>query len=250
MPDDIKFEEGVENISAAVKEFRPVRENGPYGILVGNETLQFKGVIIEDPVPTGQQILLAAGVRQTAEYLVYQMLPDGQLEELRPEETSDLRASGAEKFLVFRNDRSFRLLLNDRAIDWGSFQITGATLKKLAGVDIETNDVLLRKEKGDQLIPDTNFADLSLPSLERFYTQQISLTIIVNAREKVVNKRRLSYWEVVKLAEPNAEPCENIEYTITYGNGPASNPEGSLVEGRFVNLKERMKFYVTATDKS
>lgn len=250
MPDDIKFEEGVENISAAVKELRPIREHGPYGILIGDETLQFKGVVIADPVPTGQQIVLAAGVRQTTEYLVYQMLPDGQLEEIRPEETTDLRANGAEKFLVFRSDRSFRFLLDDRAIDWGSSQITGATLKKLAGVDLETNDVLLRKENADQLISDSGFSDLSLPGVERFYTKGIALTIIINARERVVNKRRLSYWEVVKLAEPNAMPSETTEYTVTYGNGPASNPEGSLVEGQSVNIKERMKFYVTPTDKS
>ena len=60
----------------------------------------------------------------------------------------------------------------------------------------------------------------------------------------------MAYWEVVKLAYPEAVPSENIIYTVNYARGPATNPEGSMVEGQSVQIKEGMTFYVTPTDKS
>lgn len=42
------------------------------------------------------------------------MLTNGLLEELRPDETTDVRTAGIEKFLVFKSDRSFRLELDGR----------------------------------------------------------------------------------------------------------------------------------------
>ena len=245
------FEEGVEDLAAAASAGRVPREHGPYGVLIGNDRLDFSPKVIADPVPTGRQILAAAEVDQSAEYLVYQMLASGQLEELRPEETTDLRSSGVEKFLVFRSDRSFRFLLDDRAVDWGSNQITGATLKRLAGTKVATHDVWHDVAGGDdRLVADREFADLAAPGAERFVTKPIAIRLVVNARQREVHKRQLGYWEVVKLAFPEAIPAENTVYTINYARGPQANPEGSMVAGQHVHVKDGMTFYVTVTDKS
>ena len=55
---------------------------------------------------------------------------------------------------------------------------------------------------------------------------------------------------MVGVAFPDAVPSETRIYTVTYKRGPASNPEGSLVDGGTVQLKNRMVFNVTFTDKS
>jgi hypothetical protein len=247
----LKFDEGVENIHAAHSEARMVREHGPYGILVGDEMLHISPVVISDPVPTGQQILIAAGFRQPAEHLLFQMLSDGQLEEIRPEETTDLRICGAEKFLVFHSDRSFRLQLDDRTFEWGATLISGATLKCLAGVSINDHDVWLHIQNGaDQLIGDTELADLTKPGVEHFSTRPITIAIVVNAKPRTIHVRRLPYWEIVKLGYPEAVQSDNIIYTVNFARGPAVNPEGSLAEGQCVFIKEGMTFYVTPTDKS
>ena len=246
-----KFNEGVEDIRAAHTETRPVRGHGPYGILVGDEMLRFSPVVIADPVPTGQQILIAAGIRQPVDSLVFLMLPDGQLEEIRPEETVDLRSCGSEKFLVFRSDRSFRIQLDDRTIEWGTTHISGAALKRLAGISIHDYDVWLHMQDGaDRLIGNTELADLTNSGVERFFTRPIAITIIVNARPRVVHVCRLSYWDIVKLAYPEAVPSDNIIYTINFARGPVENPEGSLAEGQYISIKEGMTFYVTPTYKS
>ena len=75
-------------------------------------------------------------------------------------------------------------------------------------------------------------------------------TIIVNGRQKVVTSKELSFDEVVALAFDNPPTGQNIIFTITYRRGEGNKPEGTLVEGETVKIKEGMIFNVTATDKS
>lgn len=247
----MRFDAGVEDVEAVLAAGEKLREHGPYGVLVGDETFRFNPVVIADPIPTGAQILAAAGIRQPVEHLLFQMLNDGQLEEIRPEETTDLRTAGAERFLVFRSDRSYRILLDDRAFDWGAQHINGATLKALAGVDSDDIDVWQVVVGGDDcLIDNREYVDLNQPGVERFATKPFAVTIIVNARKRAVTKRRVSYWEIVKMAFPDAQPDPLKVYTVNYDHGPHQNPEGWLVEGQTVKVKEEMTFYVTFTDKS
>lgn len=76
------------------------------------------------------------------------------------------------------------------------------------------------------------------------------ITIIVNAREKIVHERELSFPQIVALAfeTPPSEP--NVTLTITYRRGHGNKPEGTLTAGATVKIKKGMVFNVTATDKS
>lgn len=225
--------------------------HGSYEILVGDQSLQFASKIVDDPVVTGSQILIAAGASPASEFLVFQVLSDGALEVLRPEEAVDLRNVEVEKFIVFQSDRSFRIFLNEQAIDWGAARISGATIKKLAGVQINSFEVWFDVAGGrDRQIDDKELVDLTTPGAERFITRKISITIKVNSRRREVGHRILTYWDVVKLAYPDAVPSDQVIYSIDYGSGPHQNPNGSMVEGQTVTVKEGMKFYVTPTDKS
>jgi len=75
-------------------------------------------------------------------------------------------------------------------------------------------------------------------------------TIIVNGREKIVTTKELSFTEIVALAFDNPPQGENIVITVTYRRGEGNKPEGILLEGETVKIKEGMIFNVTATDKS
>jgi len=77
-----------------------------------------------------------------------------------------------------------------------------------------------------------------------------SITIIVNGQEKVVEKEELSYEEVVALAFNPPPTGDNILITIVYRRGQGDKPEGSLLPGGTVKVKDGMIFDVTATDKS
>jgi len=142
-----------------------------YHILIGDDRLEFKPYQINDPIVTGRQLLDLAHCRPADEYILFQLLHDGLLEEIRLEETTDLRERGSEKFLTFRSDRSFRFMLDGRQFEWGGAHITGLTLKKLAEVDPATHGVWLVVRGGeDKKIGNDEFVDLSAPGVERFFT--------------------------------------------------------------------------------
>jgi hypothetical protein len=75
-------------------------------------------------------------------------------------------------------------------------------------------------------------------------------TIIVNSRKKVVMTKELSFNQIVRLAFDPVPTGPNILFTVTYGHGPKANPEGMLLEGETVKIKDGMVFSVTQTDKS
>jgi hypothetical protein len=80
--------------------------------------------------------------------------------------------------------------------------------------------------------------------------QNKEFTIIVNGRKKVVNSKELSFNDIVALAFDPVPTGQNVLFTITYEHGPHANPEGTLMEGATVKIKEGMIFNVTQTDKS
>ncbi|ESX37657.1 MULTISPECIES: multiubiquitin domain-containing protein [unclassified Mesorhizobium] len=124
-----------------------------------------------DPIVTGEQILQAARLFPTDEYLVFQKLEDGQLEEIRLDESVDLRRAGRERFITFKSDRSFRFTLDGRRFEWGLPFITGLQLKRLAGVDPATYGVWLAQRVGDdRLIGNNEEIDLQADGVERFFT--------------------------------------------------------------------------------
>lgn len=126
---------------------------------------------------------------------------------------------------------------------------TGAALYALA--DIPHHADLFREAAGDQedqLVP-RNESPVVLTANEHFYSQRVT-TIIVNAEEKEVTKRRLSFNDLIKLAFPVPPTGANLMFTIAYRNGPPENPKGHLLEGQSVYVKNGMIFDVTATDRS
>lgn len=75
------------------------------------------------------------------------------------------------------------------------------------------------------------------------------IEIIVNARPKVVEVKKLTYRQVVELAFGQFDENPNAVYTVTYSKG-RNEDKGSLVEGQDITVKKGMVFNVTRTDKS
>jgi hypothetical protein len=78
-----------------------------------------------------------------------------------------------------------------------------------------------------------------------------TVTIVVNGEPMTVPKKDdLTFDEVVDLAFNPRPIGDQIVYEITFWRGHGSKPEGHLVEGGSVKLKDGMVFNVTYTDKS
>jgi hypothetical protein len=74
-------------------------------------------------------------------------------------------------------------------------------------------------------------------------------TLIVNGREKIWTKKKISFDEVVILAFGEISPDPNIIYTVTYKKGHGHHG-GIMVKGDEVKVKDGMIFNVTQTNKS
>jgi hypothetical protein len=130
---------------------------------------------------------------------------------------------------------------------------TGDALYKLGHV--QAGFELFREVKGDKEDPEVPDGPepIHLREDEHFHSGPAphrEFTIIVNGRKKVVTKKRLTFNEIVALAFDPVPTGPNIMFTVTYRHGPDANPEGTLIEGGSVKVKDGMIFNVTATDKS
>jgi len=78
----------------------------------------------------------------------------------------------------------------------------------------------------------------------------VQVTIIVNGRKKSVIGPTITYRHVIANAFDPVPTGPNIEFTVTFRDGPPENPKGSMLYGDTVHITNGMVFNVTSTDKS
>lgn len=152
------------------------------------------------------------------------------------------------------NEHKLRLRINGESYEWNHQYITGSEIRNLGNIPQDEKILLaIKRPWEDEPIFDNTKVDLARPGIEHFYSvkhDNHSVEIIVNGRPKVWTKRKISYKEVVMLAFGNYDDNDSIIYTVTYTHGPGQNPEGNMVKGVEVYVKNRMIFNVTATNRS
>lgn len=79
--------------------------------------------------------------------------------------------------------------------------------------------------------------------------QHKQVTIVVNGERHNWPKGEISYEDVAKLAFPDAFDPNTI-YSIKYRNGHGEKPEGNLVKGASVKVKDEMIFTAKDTGES
>jgi hypothetical protein len=61
---------------------------------------------------------------------------------------------------------------------------------------------------------------------------------------------KISFEQVVKFVFPDYTPTDGKAYTVTYERGDNEKPEGQLVKGASVKVKNEMSFNVSRTGES
>jgi len=74
--------------------------------------------------------------------------------------------------------------------------------------------------------------------------------ILVNAREKEWSDKTITYDQVIVLAFGSILTDPNVSYSVTYKKGDNEKPEGIMVKGNEVKVKDGMRFNVTQTNRS
>ncbi|MEO9593506.1 multiubiquitin domain-containing protein [Rhodopirellula bahusiensis] len=240
-----------DDVGDAIREDRPLRKSHRYRFRLATENLDFQSVDVADPVPTGRQILEAAGLDAEQDYSLFAIVPSGDFEDVRLNETFDLRARGVERFVVFLGDRLFKFRMNNRQLSWGLASIQGDQLYQLA--QVEDHQAVFRDIRGgtDQLIELGDSIDLTQPEVERFITatKPTSIKIFVNTRPHEVAGPIITYEQLVELSHPgNQDP--NVIYTITYKQAATQPPAGELNPGCTLRIKQGTRIHVSPTIQS
>lgn len=76
------------------------------------------------------------------------------------------------------------------------------------------------------------------------------MKIIVNGTQKNWREKQISFKDVIILAYGTYNDKPTMTYTVAYEDGPKQNPEGSMVKDSVVDVKNKMIFHATATDRS
>lgn len=76
------------------------------------------------------------------------------------------------------------------------------------------------------------------------------VTIVVEGTPHQWPKDEISYGEVVALEVPDFAQHPEINYSVTFERGNGNKPEGVLVPGATVKVKEGMVFHVSETGQS
>jgi len=146
-----------------------------------------------------------------------------------------------------------QLTINSKHYDWKQQYITGAEIRQLGNIPAEDEIFLaLKKPWEDEPIPDDMQVNLTRPGIEHFYSvsKHFNIELIVNGRPKQWTEKIITFEQVIVLAFGTYDPNPDKVYTVTYDKGPHENPEGSMVKGDKVYVKNKMIFNVTTTDKS
>ncbi|WP_172962311.1 multiubiquitin domain-containing protein [Hydrocarboniclastica marina] len=160
-----------ENIALSRKEGRLLRPADHYLIQVLDPSFQGDLVEIDDPVPTGRQVLTAAGKIPAERHLLLLIDDKGVLEEVNLDEPVDVYQRGVEQFIAFDSDRLFYVALNGRRFPWGQASIREDVLRQVGGIAEDHAIWLERRNEPDQILADGQSVDLDEPGLEKLYTQ-------------------------------------------------------------------------------
>lgn len=143
-----------------------------YIIEIADQTLTYRQVHIEDPTPTGGQLAVAAGFKSVDDVSVLQALPDGELQDIRPTETVDLRRT-ERRFVIVESDRAYRLTIDGQRFDWPCRIVSGGLLRKLGQVPADRAIYFERHDQSDRLLGEHDLVDLNAAGVEAFVSRKL-----------------------------------------------------------------------------
>lgn len=218
---------------------------------IADESFNFRSFPFEDRKVTGAQVAEAFGAHPLTDFVVLHQLASHEIEALRPTELADLKK--ADRFFVIRSDATYSFFVDGLSMVWPKKTLAGRYIKNLAGKEGTDIELLLeRDDQPDKIIGDDELVRLSGDGVEKLKTRPAAagVTIIVEGTPHPWTKNKISYDEVVTLEVPDYALHPDITYSVKYTGGPGNKPEGTLVKGESVRVKDGMVFSVSETGQS
>ncbi|WP_315837525.1 multiubiquitin domain-containing protein [Bradyrhizobium prioriisuperbiae] len=209
-----------------IQENAPEHRAAGQAIEVADENLNFRQVLINDATPSGTQISRGAGFSPAQQTAVLQFHPDGDLEEIRPNESADL--SIGRQFIVVETDRLFFLTINGVRFDWPARTISSEVVRKLGKIAPDDELLLTRIDQPDRAIEPHEVVDLGHRGTETFVSRQrvwklnvqgvvLELnepTIVVRKAVELAGFDITKRWQIFLIVKGEPKRAVGLDYTV------------------------------------
>lgn len=199
-----------------------------FQIEIAGADLDFHVTDISDPKPTGRQIAQASGAGNPDELIVLQQLENLELEELRQDETTDLRRAGVERFVVVKSDRTYRFVVEGLKLEWPLANPTALIVKQLLHKGDDVALVQELRDEPDRLIEDCDELNLDGKGTERFYFRNQARTVTVKYNHTPFELERRTYSTEELLAEFGVTSGYVLEWIAPDGEFTLLKPGDTL----------------------
>lgn len=200
---------------------------------------------------TGRDILVLLNLQPINDFEILQKINEKGYEPIDYDEVVNLNKAGIESFRV-RPYKKICLLIDDKEICLEDCLLTISELMDCAGID-KSKFYLKEDRKGIEVSYENDINHMvNINSKSKFYSYPITLNfdIIVNSKDKVWNKNKINFVEIITLAKGTFNPDPKVRFTVTYKRGPVENPQGSMIREDIVCLVNKMIFNVRQSNKS
>lgn len=147
-------------------------------VQIGDANFDFATVAFDDAKVTGAQVCMAAGRHPVEDYVVLRHLGTGELESLRPIETSDLDKNKVSRFFVIKSGDTHRFFVEGLAMEWPDGKLIAWQIKFLAGA-ADDQALWLERPGVDQVFEDDDEVDIGGGGVERFKLRHRKKTVTV-----------------------------------------------------------------------
>lgn len=152
--------------------------DGSFEVQIGDKNFDFATVTFNDAEVTGAQVAMSARKHPVEVYVVLRHLKTGELETLRPTETSKLDNNKVSRFFVVEGSDTHRFFVEGLAMEWPRKKLIAWQIKFLAGASDE-QALTLDRPGVDRVFDDDDEVDISGDEVERFKLRKRKKTVTV-----------------------------------------------------------------------
>lgn len=202
---------------------------------------------------TGKQILTIANLTPVEDFELLYKINEKGFTPIQLDEEVDLKTAGIEG-LRARPYKGIIIKVDDIEIEVDECIMTPIEIMSAAGLDSNRYSLNELRSGGIEVTyKDDVEHKIAITKKSCFVSCEIDdeiQCVIVNAKEKPWTKNTISFEEIVVLAYGSISSDPNVIYTVNYVKGVPSKPQGSMVKGDVISVKDKMIFNVTQTNKS
>lgn len=206
-----------------------------------------------EPKKTGRELLTIANLTPVEDFELLYKINEKGFEPIQLDEIVDLKEAGIEGFKA-KPYRKLKIKVDNKQYEVEECFMTPLEIMDLAGINPD-RFYLKEIRKGDVEVTYEDDVEhkIAITKNSCFVSckvEDLIECVIVNSKPKDWSKDTISFEDVVILAYGKVSTDLNVIYTVNYINGVPSKPEGSMLKGDIVSVKNKMIFNVTETNKS